>query len=71
MLLIDPFAFTSVRKFEPVAVWPDCILTWLISDELTARFAVLSPSNTAILPCTMALFLPRESVTFVRLIVIS
>src|SRR5437773_10419568 len=52
-LLIKPLTVTSVRKVEAVGIVPLWALVWLMSELLTARLAVVSPSNTPI--CTKKL----------------
>src|SRR2546425_356394 len=49
-LLIKPLTVTSVRKLPEFATVPLCALVWLMSELLTARLALVSPSNTPI--CT-------------------
>ncbi len=52
-LLIKPLIVTSVRKLLEFATVPLWALVWLMSELLTEPLAVVSPSNTPIVPETL------------------
>ena len=62
--LIEPLAFTSVRKLEPLTAWPDCPLAWATSLALTLPLLFVSPMSTPICtptsPVVVPLFTPSN-----------
>src|SRR5689334_21690311 len=70
-LFIKPSVVTSSRKLELVTACPDCDLVWPISAELTTPSPLVSPISTFIDPAIAGLKLPAESVTLLKLMVIT
>src|SRR2546428_9602239 len=70
-LLIRRLTVTSVRKLLEFATVPLCAFVWLMSDELTEPLAVVSPRSTPIDAERRLLLFPAESVTLLKLTVIT
>ena len=71
VLLMSPLALTSVRKLELLTGFPDWAWTRLVSVELTSPLALTSPRRTPICTEAALLKLPTESLTLLRLTVIT
>src|SRR6266446_4787575 len=56
--LINPLAFTSSRKFEPLTAWPTCDLVRLTSEALTAPLPFTSPTSTPMETGTSPVLVP-------------
>ena len=68
-LLMEPSTFRSSRKFELPTDCPDCDFVWLMSAELTAGSALVSPISTPICGPTTLAALPVESTTLFKVTV--
>src|SRR3989442_13357049 len=63
-LLMEPLAVTSWRKLVAVAAVPLCALVWLMSEELTEPFALVSPMSTPIVAETLPVLVWESSTVF-------
>src|SRR5438876_10762653 len=72
--LINPLAFTSSRKFEPVTACPTCDLVRLTSEALTTALPFTSPTSTPMETGTSPVLVPSFtlwSVTVIRWILVT